>query len=115
MTTELKMKPIAIFITYTMLNPIVGGAFFRALRLACELERRGWAPVICNHGPELSDPKIEAARNKVQFVQLIEAESGRDSAAAQRYFKSFKPAVIIMGEGPISTMKVYYEGAKRLK
>jgi hypothetical protein len=33
---------VAVFITYTMLAPIVGGVLLRALRLAAELHRRGW-------------------------------------------------------------------------
>ena len=64
------MRPVVLFVTYTMIVPIVGGAFFRALRLAVEMHRRGWSPVICNNGPMLDDPKIEQARGAVRLVAL---------------------------------------------
>jgi hypothetical protein len=103
--------PVALFITYTMLNPIVGGAFFRALRLACELERRGWSPIICNYGPTLDDPKIDRAMGKVRFESLSSDEPGFDSETACRQFTSFNPKIVIMGEGPIPAMEVFYYGA----
>lgn len=101
-------RPIALFLTYTMKFPIVGGAFFRALRLALELERRGWSPVICNSGPALDDPKIEAARPHVQFVQL----TGGDLLTSR--LAALEPAVVIMGEGPFETMRPVYDAAKSL-
>jgi hypothetical protein len=101
-------RPIALFLTYTMKFPIVGGAFFRALRLALELERRGWSPVICNCGPALNDPKIEDAKPRVQFVQLTAGEPLPSRLAA------LEPAVVIMGEGPFETMRPVYDAAKSL-
>jgi hypothetical protein len=105
-------RPVALFITYTMLHPIVGGAFFRALRLARELDRRGWAPIICNYGPTLEDPKIDEAKRKVRFESLHSDEPGFDSETACRQFESFNPTIVIMGEGPIPAMEVFYYGAR---
>ncbi len=108
------MRPVALFVTYTMLDPIVGGAFFRALRLARELHRRGWSPVICNSGPMLDDPKVRQAEGIVQFVSLARDAPGFNSRAARRQFESLHPAVVIMGEGPFETMRVFYNGARRV-
>ena len=62
---------VILFITYTMNNPIVGGAFMRAFRLATEMSRRGWRPIICNSGPMLADPKIAAAEESIEFIRLV--------------------------------------------
>lgn len=109
------MRRVALLITYTMLEPIVGGAFFRALRLAVELRRRGWSPVICNHGPMLEDPKITDARSaQVTLIQLDREAPGFNVERAVVQFAGFEPSVVIMGESPFELMKVFYEGARRL-
>ncbi len=106
------MKRVALFVTYTMSVPVVGGAFFRALRLAGELYRRGWAPIICNDGPMLDDPKIHQAQGQIQFVQLQRERHGLHPRVAYQFFQSFDPAVIIFGESPFETMKAYYRAAQ---
>jgi hypothetical protein len=103
---------VVLFVTYTMLTPVVGGAFIRALRLAVELQRRGWTPVICNHGPLLDDPKITASRGLVRIVQLDREAPGFDSREASRQFEAFEPRIIVFGETPFDTMKVFYRGAR---
>jgi hypothetical protein len=110
------MAPTAVFVTYTMLEPVVGGAFFRALRLACELARRGWQAEICNRGPLLSDPKVDQAPATVR-IRSLDADLGitwhveADPEAVRDYFSALDPAVVVMGETPFAVMQNYYEGA----
>jgi len=108
------MPRVALFITYTMASPVVGGAFFRSLRLACELARRNWQPIIANCGPSLADPKVDAARKSVHFIPLDRESLGltADSAAAQ--FRALRADIAIMGEYPFELMKIYYDAARRL-
>lgn len=111
------MAPTAFFLTYTMLNPVVAGAFFRALRLACELDRRGWHSVIANHGPPLTDPKIDHAPDSVRFCSVdADLSIGEHDMVAveemQRYVASFEPDVVILGEGPFAAMEPYVTGAQ---
>jgi hypothetical protein len=106
------MNQTALFITYTMIQPTVGGAFIRALRLATELARRGWHSVICNHGPALDDPKITAAVGLVNILQLDREQAGLTAQLAAAQFRSLEPAVIVMGESPIKPMELYFEAAK---
>jgi hypothetical protein len=90
----------------------VGGAFFRGLRLAVELSRRGWSAILCNQGPIMDDPKVQQARDRIRILNL-EAELPKPTAAeARRFFESFDPDVIVFGEGPIGGMKVIYNGAR---
>lgn len=109
------MKQVALFVTYTMIVPVVGGAFFRALRLAAELQRRGWEPVICNNGPMLIDPKIEQARERIRLLALNHEAPGLTSQAAGEFFRAFDPAVVIFGEGPFETMQLFYAGAQLVR
>jgi hypothetical protein len=104
---------VAVLITYTMIQPVVAGAFFRALRLAQELSRRGWQPVICNNGPELEDPKITKARPWLRYVPLDSSKPGFGPRAARAEFLALDPEVLVMGEGPFETMRVFYAGAKQ--
>jgi len=97
-----------------MKNPVVGGAFIRALRLAHEMARRGWHPIICNCGPPLVDPKIRAAEGSVQFLTL---DSGRPGLTADKIISEFaalKPDLVVMGEGAFPPMEIYYDAARRL-
>jgi hypothetical protein len=111
---RMSSENIILFITYTMNNPIVGGAFMRAFRLATEMSRRGWRPIICNSGPMLMDPKIAGAAESIQFVRLVRdrPELTVDVAAAE--FEAMNPDIIVMGEGPIAPMRLYYDAARRL-
>ncbi len=110
------MGSTAVFVTYTMIKP-VGGAFFRALRLASELARRGWQAEICNRGPQLSDPKVDQAPTNVH-IRSMDAELGLswDQEASPEsvhdYFSSMEPAVMVMGETPFPVMQPYYDGAQ---
>jgi hypothetical protein len=104
--------PVVVFITYTLWNPIVAGAFIRALRLAVEFHRRGWKPIICNAGPMIDDPKVEQALGAVEFVALNHAAHAPSQEVARQFFKSMNPQVIVMGEGPFSFSMPFYEGAK---
>jgi len=108
------MNNVALFVTYTMLNPIVGGAFFRALRLAQEMARRGWDPVICNLGPWFYDPKIGAAKDTVRFVRLHLGNGNLTAKEARRQLEPLKPAVTIMGEGAFKVMEPFYAAAQSL-
>ena len=109
------MNPVILFVTYTMNQPApVGGAFFRALRLAVEFHNRGWIPIICNRGPSLNDPKIDQARAKIQFIDLDVKIPGCDSKAAYVFFKSLKPDIVVFGEGPLESMQIYYDGARMI-
>jgi len=111
---SMSSENVILFITYTMNNPIVGGAFMRAFRLATEMSRRGWRPIICNSGPMLADPKIAAAEESIKFIRLVRErpELTVDVAAAE--FAAMNPDIIVMGEGPISPMRLYYDAARRL-
>jgi len=106
------MSKVIVFVTYTMLNPIVGGAFIRAVRLAHELARRGWEPVIFNHGPWLDDPKVEAARGAVQFVALNLHEPGLTASVQRDRFRALDPVAVVMGEGPFQQMELFYAAAR---
>jgi hypothetical protein len=111
MSREPRSKPVVLLVTYTMLVPVVGGAFFRALRLAGELARRGWAPVLANSGPGLRDPKIDEARRHVTFVDLDREAPGLTDEVAGEIFRSYDPDVIVFGESPFQVMRVFYDGA----
>ena len=108
------MKKVVLFITYTMAKPIVGGSFFRAIRLAMEMSRRGWQPIIANWGPVLDDPKVSEARDIVQFVPLDRNQPGLTLQLLEQQFSTLNPAVVVMGETPFKAMELFYEAAKRL-
>jgi hypothetical protein len=99
---------VAVLVTYTMIEPIVAGAFFRALRLGEELHRRGWQVVVCNSGPELTDPKITEARDWLRYLPL----GARDPRAACAQFLGLDPDVLVMGESPFEAMRAFFDGAR---
>ena len=108
------MKRVVFFITYTMAKPIVGGSFFRALRLAMEMTRRGWHPIIANWGPVLDDPKVSEANDSVQFVPLDRNQPGLTLQILKQEFSRLNPALVVMGETPFKAMELFYGAAKRL-
>ena len=108
------MRKVVLFVTYTMARPIVGGAFIRALRLAMEMARRDWQPIIANWGPLLDDPKVEEAKDSIQFVLLDRYKPGLSRESLEREFGGLHPAVVVMGEGPFPAMEIIYDAAKRL-
>src|SRR5262249_53371164 len=79
---------------------------------AGELHRRGWSPVICNVGPMLDDPKIDAARRYLRFVELSHNTDPTDHQMICRFFASFDPLVVVMGEGAFPAMQGFYDGAR---
>src|SRR4051812_48430893 len=94
---------------------VVGGSFFRALRLAVEFHQRGWSPVICNFGPQLDDPKVEQAQAGVRFIYFDHNPPTLDRRTACRIFEALGPAVIVFGEGPFKLMEEIYAGAKMVR
>lgn len=111
------MAPKALILTYTLANPVVGGAFFRALRLACELDARGWETVFVNRGPQLRDPKIDAAPPSIEFRSLeadLSVDYGQEASAetVRAYVNSFDVDVAILGESPFPIMEPYVNGVK---
>src|ERR1700726_2434704 len=107
------MSKVIVFVSYTMLQPIVGGAFIRCVRLATEMARRGWQPVICNSGPILEDPKVAAARGVVRFIQLDKSQPGFCAATAEEEFRRLQPSMVVMGESAFREMEIFYEAARR--
>lgn len=108
------MKPVALLITYTMDEPIVGGAFFRALRLANELFRRGWTAVVLNSGPRLFDPKINQAAGKIEILWNRPRGGSESVEALCAEYKRIDPSIIIMGEYPFQTMERFFQAAKMI-
>jgi hypothetical protein len=106
--------PTAVLITYTLVDPLVAGAFFRALRLAEELRRRGWRTVVCNQGPRVDDPKLADAMGWLRYVNLDTSRPGYDARAAREEFRGLRPDVLVMGETPFPAMRIFYEGARRV-
>jgi hypothetical protein len=106
------MKSIALLITYTMDEPLVGGVFFRALRLANELFRRDWTAIILNSGPRLSDPKIDQAGDKIDILWNRPWEQNESVEALCAEYKRINPSVIIMGEYPFQAMERFFQAAK---
>ena len=82
----------------------------RAARLVHEFSLRGWRCVMCNFGPFLDDPKIDAIRGR---AVLDELELGT-SKALRAHMSGFDPDVVVMGEGPMEAMKPSYEAARDL-
>jgi hypothetical protein len=89
----------ALFITYTLENPIAAGVFFRAVRLASELTNRGWTCVILNFGPRLNDPKVDAMAGNIMLRYDVETT---DVWKALRQFRDIDPGIIIFGEAPFA-------------
>jgi glycosyltransferase involved in cell wall biosynthesis len=108
------MRKVVLFVTYTMAKPIVGGAFIRAVRVAGEMAKRGWHPVIANWGPLLDDPKVEEAKGPVEFVLLDRDRPGLTQRGMQRQFAGYHPAIVVMGEGPFPAMELFYKAARNL-
>lgn len=109
-------RPTALFVTYTMANPFAVGVFFRALRLSFELRTRGWRCVICNRGPLPPDPKINAAKTRVEIIGM--EPSGNEAAAVSetlKIFSSIRPDVVVFGEAPIPATEALYRAALMLR
>jgi hypothetical protein len=102
----------ALVITYTFGNPIVAGVFFRAIRLATELRRRGWSSVILNFGPVLSDPKVQSLGPGIEVRNDVDTSS---VWKALRQFRDVKPDIVIFGEAPFDgEMHLLWDAAAML-
>lgn len=104
-------SPRALFITYTFGNPIVAGVFFRAIRLAAELSRRGWKSAILNFGPVVGDPKVESLGSNIEIRNDVEASC---AGKALRQFRQVNPDIVIFGEAPFPGMKILWDAAEML-
>jgi UDP-N-acetylglucosamine:LPS N-acetylglucosamine transferase len=102
----------ALFITYTFGEPIVAGVFFRAIRLASALSKRGWTCCIFNFGPLHKDPKVESLGSGIRISN--EFETG-DVWKAFRQLRDLQPDIVIFGEAPLAgAMQVLWRAAEML-
>lgn len=103
-----------LVVTYTLANPSTVGVFFRALRLGFELAERGHRVVVLNAGPVPEDPKVEAARGRLELAELPWADDGFGIVQARRLMRSFSPDVVVFGEGPFGTLQTHFRAARGL-
>jgi hypothetical protein len=87
----------ALIITYTLANPYAVGVFFRALRLARELNERGWLVTVWNFGPLVDDPKL---RDLPQGIEVRNDIDASDPGKAHRQLRSVRAGLVIFGEAP---------------
>jgi hypothetical protein len=92
----------------------VVGVFFRALRLSHELHRRGWACVICNHGPIPSDPKVDRARQHAEILRIGEPDADSDFRRARTLFRDIDPQVVVFGEYPMPHLEPIFLACRTL-
>jgi hypothetical protein len=90
-------KRKALIVTYTLANPYAVGVFFRALRLARELNERGWAVTVWNFGPLVDDPKL---RDLPQGIEVRNDIDASDPGKAHRQLRSVRADLVIFGEAP---------------
>src|SRR6185436_3451618 len=104
----------ALLVTYTMADPAAVGVFFRALRLAKELHRRGWTPVVFNYGPIPDDPKVDGARGHCEIVRFDSDNSHRDVDLVLAMYRRIAPRVVLFGEYPLDFMEPLLLAARLL-
>ena len=105
----------ALLVTYTMATPAAAvGVFFRALRLSDELRRRGWAWVICNHGPIPSDPKVDRGRQQGEILCFEGRDADSDFRRALTLFRNIDPQVIVFGEYPLQCIEPLFLACRAL-
>jgi hypothetical protein len=102
----------ALLVTYTMEDPSAVGVFFRALRIAGELGKRGWRCVICNCGPIPDDPKVRHAHCELIRLEFEAPEINFTRALA--LFRRIAPQVILFGEYPLHFMEPYFAACRAL-
>lgn len=95
----------ALLVTYTMADPAAVGVFFRALRLAKELRRRGWNCVVFNYGPIPDDPKVDEIRRDCEIIRFESDNSHRDFDLILARFRRIAPCVVLFGEYPLHYME----------
>jgi len=104
-----------LFVTYTLGHPRVVGVFFRALRLAFEMRRRGWRPTVYNCGPIPEDPKVDrASAAGVAVVRLDFGDRPFGSNDVLGVLRGFEPDLVVFGECPIPAIEPLYEAALQL-
>jgi len=104
----------ALLVTYTMADPAAVGVFFRALRLAKELHRRGWTSVVFNYGPIPDDPKVDDARGHCEIVRFDSDNSHRDVDLILAMYRRIGPRVVLFGEYPLDFMEPLLLAARLL-
>lgn len=103
-----------LIITYTMAQPAAVGVFFRALRLGFELDRRGHEVTIANAGPVPEDPKVDAARGRIELREIPWGGPELPLRQARRMLAAFRPGLVVFGEGPFDTMRTAFRAARGL-
>lgn len=103
-----------LIITYTLANPATVGVFFRALRLGFELDRRGHKVIVANAGPLPQDPKVDAARGRIELHEIPWGGPELPLPRARRTLASFRPDLVVFGEGPFDTMETAFRAARGL-
>jgi hypothetical protein len=109
------MSRNALFVTYAMSCPRVVGVLFRALRLALELDRRGWRSIILHEGPVPDDPKVRQRPSTVALHPARPRPGLNDVDSLFTYFDAFAPGLVVFGEGPITATRVLFDAARRLR
>jgi hypothetical protein len=104
----------ALLVTYTMADPAAVGVFFRALRLARELHRRGWTCVVFNYGPIPDDPKVSESRRTCEIIRFDSDDSQRDLDRILAIYRRIAPRVVLFGEYPLHFMEPLLLGARLL-
>ena len=104
-----------LIVTYTLDNPAVVGVFFRALRLGFELERRGHQVIVANAGPVPEDPKVDAARGRIELREIPFGGPGLPLRRARTILASLRPDFVVFGEGPFDTMETAFRAARGLR
>jgi hypothetical protein len=110
-----KVERRVLFVTYTMANPYAVGVFFRALRLSCELHKRGWIPFICNRGPLPEDPKMDLAKDACRIFSIEADSPAEDFEKAVAMFRGIAPDVVVFGETPLPFLLPLYDAVRTLR
>jgi hypothetical protein len=104
----------ALLVTYTMEDPAAVGVFFRALRLARELRRRGWSSVVFNYGPIPDDPKVDEIRRHGEIISFDSDNPWRDLHLILATYRRIEPRVVLFGEYPLEFMEPLLFAARLL-
>jgi glycosyltransferase involved in cell wall biosynthesis len=104
-----------LIVTYTLANPAAVGVFFRALRLGFELDRRGHEVVVANAGPVPQDPKVDAARGRIELREIPWGGPELPLRKARKILAGLRPDLVVFGEGPFDTMRTAFRAACGLR
>lgn len=103
-----------LIVTYTLAQPATVGVFFRALRLGFELDRRGHQVIVANAGPVPEDPKVDAARGRIELREIPFGGPQLPLRKARRLLAACRPDLVVFGEGPFDTMETAFRAARGL-